>query len=80
LELKQATMTTPTSGVCKSGDSTLSTSANILSILTFAYALVAGTLYQIAIYCKEKNDAGPGMQEQIAHYRALISDIRRHGS
>jgi biopolymer transport protein ExbB/TolQ len=43
-------MNTPQTPSCNCGDSVLSTTANILSILTFAYIIVIGSLYQYALH------------------------------
>jgi hypothetical protein len=43
-------MDTPRYTECNCGDSALSTIANILSILTFAYVLLVGSLYQYALH------------------------------
>jgi hypothetical protein len=48
--ISHKTIETPQYSSCDCGDSALSTTANILSILTFTYILVAGSLYQFALH------------------------------
>ncbi|KAF2629407.1 hypothetical protein BU25DRAFT_420255 [Macroventuria anomochaeta] len=73
-------MSTSTAGACScaGGDSALSTTANIISILIFAYVLLVGGLYQFASYQQSNGDTSE-LLEKAAEFRTQTHELKtRH--
>ncbi|KAI4637376.1 hypothetical protein J4E83_000192 [Alternaria metachromatica] len=71
-------METPLYSTCDCRDSALSSTANVLSILTFAYILIAGTLYQVAALYRVKSDSDwAAVQAQATRLRDFAWSIER---
>jgi hypothetical protein len=71
-------METPIYNTYNCRDSALSSTANVLSILTFAYILVAGTLYHVAALYRVKGDSDwAAVQAQATRLRDFAWSIER---
>ncbi|CAN9477882.1 unnamed protein product [Alternaria alternata] len=71
-------MEIPLYSTCDCRDSTLSFVANVLSILTFAYILLAGTLYQIAALYRVKGSSDwAAVRTRAARLRDFAGPIER---
>ena len=71
-------MATPLYSTCDCRDSALSSTANVLSILTFAYILIAGTLYQVAALYRVKSDSDwAAVQAQATRLRDFAWSVER---
>ncbi|KAJ8108613.1 hypothetical protein OPT61_g8053 [Boeremia exigua] len=70
-------MTSRETCVCTSsdGDSALSTTANVISILTFAYVLIIGGLYQVASYHRANYDYS-GLRDRATKLRKEAEEIQ----
>ena len=61
--------------VCNSSYSALSTTANVISIITFAYVLLLGILYQIALSQRSK-DSTNSLREDVTTLRQKCTDLK----
>ena len=61
--------------VCDSSDSTLSTTANVISIITFAYLLLLGLFYQLALSQRSK-DSADNLREDIKSLRQKYTELK----
>lgn len=61
--------------VCETTDSALSITANVISIVTLAYVLLLGVLYQVALKQRSKDSTG-GLREDVKHLRQKLTDIK----
>ncbi|KAH7408810.1 hypothetical protein DE146DRAFT_647241 [Phaeosphaeria sp. MPI-PUGE-AT-0046c] len=60
---------------CDASDSALSTAANIISLVTLAYVLLVGLLYQVALHQGSKGST-EGLREDVRSLRQKHSNLR----
>lgn len=65
----------PSCCICDPSDSALSTTANIISLITFVYVLLIGLLYQVALHQGSKGSI-EGLREDVRDLRRRLNDLR----